>query len=66
MRRIMIAECNGGWCFDRDHDVNKAPTPLLAANEARIYGDSLKGKTIGYVIKLDTGTDLVTLHTQMF
>jgi hypothetical protein len=66
MRRILIAERTAGWSFDREHDIAAAPTPLLAANEARIYGESLKGKALGYIIRLDTGKDLVTLHTQIF
>lgn len=66
VRRILIAERASGWSFDREQDVSSSSTPLLAANEARSYGDSLKGKAIGYIIKLDTGSDLVTLHTEVF
>jgi hypothetical protein len=66
MRRILIAQRSSGWGFDGDGKVVLAESPLLAGVEAREYGESLQGRALGYIIRLDTGKELVTLHMRVF
>ncbi|WP_067645727.1 hypothetical protein [Dokdonella koreensis] len=70
MRRILVAErSDGQWGFDREGAVVLAASPLLAAIEARRYGDALEGRTPGYLIRLDPGGEgdaLITLHSRIF
>jgi len=72
MRRIVITRSEGVWSFNRDGaDALYASSPLNAAIAAQEYGESLRGKALGYIIRLDhhgtTSVDgLITLHTEVF
>jgi hypothetical protein len=72
MRRIVIVECEGTWTFQRDGEPPViADSPLLAGVEAMKYGESLRGRALGYVIRLfvpeaKQAKDMITLHTQVF
>lgn len=66
MYRIVIVERNEGWGFWRNGELIIATTPFLAAVAARNHGESLKDEDIGYEVILDTGSELMTLHTRTF
>ncbi len=72
MRRIVIVEYQGAWTFPRDGaEPVVARSPLLAGVEAMKYGESLQGRTLGYIVRMFLpGTqrpeDMVTLHTRVF
>lgn len=66
MSTILIAERNEGWGFWQNGNLVIAPTPFLAAVAARVFGETLKDENIGYEIVLDTGSELITLHTRQF
>lgn len=66
IHRILIAERNEGWGFWSDKGIVIAKTPFLAAVAARIYGETLKESDAGYEVVLDTGNELIELHTRQF
>lgn len=72
MRRIVIKECEGMWMFDCDNaGPVRADTPLKAAMAALEYGETLRGKALGYIIRLDhrhagSAQDWITLHSRVF
>ncbi len=72
MRRIVIKEQEGLWMFDCENaDTVRADTPLKAAMAALEYGETLRGKTPGYIIRLDhrragSPQDWITLHSCVF
>jgi len=70
MRKILISERPlGGWGFDWGDLPVIEPSRLLAAWQARQFGETLRGQALGYVIRLDVGHrtgELVTLHTEVF
>lgn len=66
MRRIMIVEDAGSWCFEWEGGVVRADTPLLAGLQAKALGDALEGKAVGYIVRLETRQGSVTLHAVVF
>ncbi|MCR6699909.1 MAG: hypothetical protein NVV68_01480 [Dokdonella sp.] len=72
MRRIVIKEQEGIWTFDCDTaGAVHADTPLKAAMAAMEYGETLRGKAVGYIIRLDhrragSPQDWITLHSRVF
>lgn len=72
MRRIVIVEHEGAWSFQRDGEAPVvAESPLLAGVEAMKYGESLRGRALGYVVRLFVpeakhAQDMITLHTRVF
>ena len=72
MRRIVIKEHDGSWMFDcDDNGAVCAESPLKAAMAALEYGETLRGRTPGYIIRLDhrraaSPDDWITLHARVF
>ncbi|HUD41964.1 MAG TPA: hypothetical protein VMR06_08195 [Dokdonella sp.] len=72
MRRIVIREHEGIWMFEGENaDSVRADSPLRAAMAALEYGETLRGKALGYIIRLDhrragSPQDWITLHSRVF
>lgn len=72
MRRIVIKEREGSWMFDCENAAAvRAESPLKAAIAALEYGETLRGRALGYIIRLDhrragSPEDWITLHARVF
>lgn len=72
MRGIVITHSVGVWSFERaPGDRGFGSSPLTAGIAARDFGETLRGKALGYIIRLDHSgagpqESMITLHAQVF
>lgn len=67
MKRILITEYEDGWeLILPDGETVRRRDALEVANHAAEYGESLRGTSYGYIIKIRVGLLLVTLKAKIF
>jgi len=71
MQRIVLRYEDRQWLLERDgQEVFSSPSLLEAAIAAKEYGETFRGRKIGYVIRLEHPETLpetmLIIHSQLF